>query len=183
MHDGKRSPNSRAAAHRARQFLRVLAALVALTCVGLAASSLVRHAALDRDAAAILTGYPVAQDGDDLRFGEVRVRLWGIAAPEDRRGLVQPGGPEARAALAALIDGRQVTCDLDGSTAGRSLRPVGLCRAGQVDLGEAMVRGGWARDCPAHSGEAYAQAEAAARAEGSDLSARYPLPGYCGEGE
>lgn len=133
--------------------------------------------------AATLTGYPVAHDGDDLRFGQVRVRLWGIAASEDRRGLVQPGGPEARAALAALIDGRQVTCDLDGSTAGRSLRPVGLCRAGQVDLGEAMVRGGWARDCPAHSGEAYAQAEAAARAEGSDLSARYPLPGYCGEGE
>lgn len=133
--------------------------------------------------AATLTGHPVAHDGDDLRFGvAVRVRLWGIAAPEDRRGLVQAGGPEARAALEALIGGGRVTCDLDGTVAGSSLRPVGRCWRGGLDLGEAMVRAGFARDCPAFSGGTYAGAEAAARAEGHDLAARYALPGYCGEG-
>ncbi len=132
---------------------------------------------------ATLTGYATAADGDDLRFGDVRVRLAGIAAPEDRRGLVQPGGPEATAALARLVEGRRVTCHLDGSTAGRSLRPVATCRAGGADLGWAMVQGGWARDCPAHSGGRYAGAEAAARVAGLDLAARYALPGYCGEGE
>ena len=88
-----------------------------------------------------------------------------------------------KAAQEALIGGGRVTCDLDGTVAGSSLRLVGRCWAGGVDLGEALVRAGFARDCPAFSGGAYAQAEAAARAEGRDLVARYALPGYCGEGE
>ena len=135
-------------------------------------------------AVATLSGHPVAHDGDDLRFGAgVRVRLWGIAAPEDRRGMVQPGGVEARAALESLIGGGRVTCDLGGTVAGASLRPVGRCWRGGLDLGEALVRAGFARDCPAFSGGAYAGAEAAARAEGTDLAARYALPGHCGEGE
>ena len=59
--------------------------------------------------AATLTGHATAHDGDDLAFGDVRVRLWGISAPEDQRGFAEPGRPEARAALAALIEGRRIT--------------------------------------------------------------------------
>lgn len=40
----------------------------------------------------------------------------------------------------------------------------------------------WSRECFRRSRE-MAAAEAAARAEGHDLSARYPLPGYCGGDE
>jgi len=157
------------------------AALVVATCIGFVV--LWSPVTQPPGTVATLSGTATAHDGDDLRFGDVRVRLWGIAAPEDRRGLVEPGGPEARIALAALVAGRRVRCDLDGTTAGRSLRPVARCFAGGRDLAEALVLGGWARDCPAHSGGAYAAAEAEARASGRDLAAGYPLPGSCGEGE
>ena len=158
-----------------------LATALVLTCFAIAGMAVFRAIAPQPGTVATLTGQATAHDGDDLRFGDVRVRLWGIAAPEDRRGLVQPGGPEARAALAALVAGRRVRCELDGTTAGRGSRPVAVCFVGGRDLAEALVRGGWARDCPAHSGGAYATAEAEARAAGRDLAAGYPLPGYCGE--
>jgi micrococcal nuclease len=128
--------------------------------------------------AATLTGIAVAHDGDDLRFGTVQLRLSGIAAPEDYRGNREPGGPEATRHLAELVDGHEVTCFLDGTTAGR-YRPVGICFLGDEDIGELQVRAGHARDCPAFSGARYAAAEAEARAAGWDLSRIYPLPGYC----
>jgi endonuclease YncB( thermonuclease family) len=167
-----------AQAFRLGWFFLVLPAIMALSLLSAGRS---QSPQIGTDAT--LTGHATAHDGDDLAFGDVRVRLWGISAPEDRRGLTEPGGPEARAALAALIEGRRITCHLTGTTAGRSLRPVARCFAGGQDLAEALVRTGWARDCPAHSGGAYATAEAEARASGRDLAAGYPLPGYCGEGE
>ena len=154
----------------------------ALTITSIVAAALALSVRADRvpyPVAAILVGRPVAHDGDDLRFGRVRVRLRGIAAPEDRRGRHDPGGPEARAMLALLAEGRAVRCYLDGSTAGPGLRPVGVCFVGGLDINAAMVRAGAARDCPAHSGGTYASAEGAARAAGWDLAAIYPLPDYC----
>jgi len=118
-------------------------------------------------------------DGDDIRFGRVQVRLRGIAAPEDYRGNREPGGPEATRHLAELVDGRKVTCQLDGTTAGRSRRPVGTCFVNGEDIGALQVRAGYARDCPAFSGGSYAAAEAEARAAGGDLSRIYALPLYC----
>ncbi len=129
--------------------------------------------------AATISGIAVAHDGDDVRFGRVQIRLRGIAAPEDHRGNREPGGSEARQHLARLVDGREVTCQLDGTTAGRSQRPVGICYLGGEDIGALQVRAGYARDCPAFSGGRYAGAEAEARAAGRDLSRGYALPGYC----
>jgi len=131
---------------------------------------------------AVLTGFATAADGDDIAFGEVRVRLRGIAAPEDRANLRQPGGPEATAGLAARISGREVTCRLDGTTAGSTRRPVGTCEAGGIDLGAWQVRSGLAHDCPRFSGGAYAADQAAARAAGADIGAIYARPGYCEPG-
>jgi micrococcal nuclease len=129
--------------------------------------------------AAMLTGIAVAHDGDDLRFGRGQIRLRGIAAPEDYRGNREPGGPESTQHLADFVDGREVTCQLDGTTAGRSRRPVGTCFLDGEDIGALQVCAGHARDCPAFSGGRYAAVEAEARAAGRDLSRIYPLLGYC----
>ena len=132
-------------------------------------------------AVAILMGVPHVVDGDGLMFGDVEVRLQGIAAPEDSNLSRQPGGPEATAELRRLAEGREVVCRLDGTTTGRDTgnRLVGRCVAGDADLGESLVRSGFARDCPTFSGGDYAEAEAAAQRAGLDLSRTYDLPGYC----
>lgn len=122
-----------------------------------------------------LTGIASIEDGDGLLFGRVEVRLQGIAAPE----LDEAMGAESRAGLMRLAAGREVVCHLDGTTAGRSGRPVGVCFVGEVDLGRAQVEAGLARDCPAFSRERYREAELRARSNGHDLSRVYALPGYC----
>ena len=127
---------------------------------------------------AVMSGVVTVPDGDDVRFGQINVRLQGIAAPEDGRD-PDPGGPESTANLRAIAEGRYVVCHLDGTTAGRSMRPAGICYLGDRDLGRYQVETGHARDCPAYSGGRYADAEAHAVAAGSDLSAIYDLPGYC----
>jgi endonuclease YncB( thermonuclease family) len=135
--------------------------------------------ALAFEPAAVITGVAYAIDGDDVGFGKVAIRLRGIAAPENSRRSVQPGGPEAEHSLANLIDGKVVTCHLDGTTAGRGKRPVGVCFVGGINVNRHQVRTGHARDCPAFSGGVYGEAEAAARRNGADLSEIYRLPDYC----
>lgn len=132
---------------------------------------------LDFVPAGVISGIADARDGDDVVFGRVAVRLRGIAAPEDRRGLVEPGGPEATAHLRSLVGGREVICHLDGTQTRN--RPVGVCYVDGINVNRAQVEAGHARDCPRFSGGAYAEAEARARRAGRDLSAIYPLPGYC----
>lgn len=68
-------------------------------------------------------------------------------------------------------------CYLDGTHARN--RPVGVCYVEGLNLNFAQVAAGHARDCPRYSGGAFAEAEAAARAAGRDLSLIYPLPRYC----
>lgn len=99
----------------------------------------------------------VAVDGDTLRCQNVadangRVRLARIDTPE--RG--EPGFDEATQALAQLIDGEDVTCELvdaDPRIAGfqsrdRFGRPVARCSAGSVDLGETMLARSLAKRWP-----------------------------------
>jgi endonuclease YncB( thermonuclease family) len=106
-------------------------------------------------------------DGDTFLFGSERVRLWGVDAPEGRQ-VCQDGqgrdfgcGDVARQRLTGLIGGRPVECrerDRDGYG-----RMVAQCRAGGVDLGEAMVRAGWAVEYRQFSRGAYTAAETEAR--------------------
>lgn len=104
-------------------------------------------------AALCITG-AVAIDGDTLRLDSVgknlRLRLWGIDAPE----IKAPGGSEASRALAALIDGQALSCDLkDVDPYGR---PVVRCATDTIpDLSCEMVRQGHATDWPRYSGGAY----------------------------
>jgi endonuclease YncB( thermonuclease family) len=128
---------------------------------------------------AILIDTGRAIDSDGIVIGHVEVRLQGIAAPEwsDRAGH-DPGGRAALKGLASMVDGREVRCELDGTTAS-SGRPVGVCFVGGHDVGRRMVEMGLARDCPRFSGGRYKEAEAQARVRGADLSRIYHLPGYC----
>lgn len=128
---------------------------------------------------AVITGVAEVVDGDGVSFGEVEIRLQGIAAPEDSRKYGQPGGAEATANLKRIVEGKIVRCDLDGTVTPRSNRPAGICYLDDQDVGAMQVRQGFARDCPKYSGGRYAADEAAARASGHDLSKTYKLPGYC----
>lgn len=113
-----------------------------------------------------ISGSARARDGDTLVVAGTPVRLQGVAAPE----LSEPGGHEATEAMARMIAGRMVTCDLTGERTHD--RMVGVCYVDGVDLGAAIVAAGLARDCARYSGGRYQSVETAA-------SRGLPLPGYC----
>jgi micrococcal nuclease len=125
----------------------------------------------------VLSGVGTAKDGDGVIVQAIEIRLQGIAAPEDNSRSRQPGGPEATANMRRLVDGQQLVCHPDGTKARG--RPVATCTVNGKDVGELQVEQGFARDCPRYSGGRYAAAEQRARASGRNLSAIYPLPGYC----
>ena len=112
----------------------------------------------------------VAIDGDTLRAnsGE-EYRIFGIDAPElhqsctDEKGKDWACGRAAKTALAKLIKGGEVSC-VEKAT-DRYGRNVAQCRASGVpDLGETMVREGYAIDLGRKTGRVYAGAESEARA-------------------
>lgn len=99
----------------------------------------------------------VAVDGDTIRCANLedqggRVRIARIDAPE--RG--EPAFEAAKMAMARLIDGRKVRCELvdaDPRAKGfqerdRFGRPVARCSAGRVDLGAALIKAGHAEVWP-----------------------------------
>ena len=102
-------------------------------------------------------------DGDTIRVGGVTWRLWGIDAPESRQECDGwPAGRLATSRLQELVSGRSVTCEAKATD--RYGRTVGVCFAGGVDLGAAMVREGWALAFVRYSRD-YARQEELARAE------------------
>lgn len=109
-----------------------------------------------------VSGQARASDGDSLHLGAQRVRLLGIDAPElaqacqDAGGRDWPCGEAARAAMTAQLKRGVLTCAPEGRD--RYDRLLAHCRIGGADLGETMVRQGWAL-----STDGYDQAEAEAR--------------------
>jgi endonuclease YncB( thermonuclease family) len=135
-----------------------------------------------------LSGQAVAVTGDSIAVGAMghppeAIRLWGIEAPDmsDDRDY----GLYARAALDDLLrqQGADVKCVVDSLD-----RSSAVCHAGTVDLGEAMLKTGWAvadrrvtlADVPggdserAKRAEAYHEAEAQARAARRGRWAKMP---------
>lgn len=127
-----------------------------------------------------LNGQAVAVTGDSIAVGavghpSVTVRLWGIEAPpmSDDRDY----GLYARAALDDLlrIHGAQVKCVLDSLD-----DSAAVCHAGSVDLGEAMLKTGWAvadrtvtlADVPGGDSERSRRAESYHEAESHARAAR-----------
>jgi endonuclease YncB( thermonuclease family) len=114
-----------------------------------------------------LAGEVSVIDGDGLRIGGERIRLWGIDAPEldqecSRDQTVYPCGAEARDVLDRLLGAGMPSCQrLYDDAYGRT---VARCSIAAVDLGAEMVRLGWAVDFRRYSNGAYADEEAKARA-------------------
>jgi endonuclease YncB( thermonuclease family) len=114
---------------------------------------------------ALLSDSAVVIDGDTLAFRRDRIRLFGIDAPELHQvcGAVECG-KRAAEAITRMVADATVLCLARGVD--RYGRTVAICSTDDIrDLGEAMVRAGWALDYGRYSGGAYRDAEAEARRE------------------
>jgi len=111
----------------------------------------------------------VSIDGDSLRAGDgTKYRIFGIDAPELKQTCKEADGEEwlcgraAKVKLTKLIKGGSVTCEIKDTD--RYSRSVALCSAAGVpDVGEALVRDGYAIDLGGKTGYAYAAVEREAR--------------------
>lgn len=131
----------------------------------LASASLALSAQMPAQAQ-VYSGRVVAVDGDSLDMTGARIRLFGIDAVEkdqtcQRGGTSWSCGLDARQALSGLVAGREAVCtQQDTDDYGRV---VAICRVGDIDLSDAVVRMGYAAALP-HFTPAYVPAEADARA-------------------
>jgi len=110
-----------------------------------------------------LTGQATVIDGDTIEIHRQRIRLSGIDAPESDQlcrgddSLQYRCGADAANELDRFIAGRPVSCEqLDVD---RYKRVVAFCTVGGVDLGEWIVRQGFAFDWPRYSRGKYAVAQ------------------------
>jgi endonuclease YncB( thermonuclease family) len=110
-----------------------------------------------------IRGVARVTDGDTLRVGAERIRLFGIDAPETgQRCGGWDCGAAATSRLADLVGGDTIRCaPRDRDQYGRL---VAVCTARGVDLGGRLVAEGLARAYTRY-GDAYAAAEADARTE------------------
>lgn len=111
------------------------------------------------------SGIPRVIDGDTIDVAGSRIRLWGIDAPEskqqcERGGSLYSCGLDAATHLRAIIGSARLSCE--PRTLDKYGRTVALCRAGDVDIGAAMVRDGWAMAFVRYSQD-YVPEERAAR--------------------
>lgn len=147
----------------------VVVALCAILLLALAVSW------LEARNAETVAGKMRVVDGDSLTFGDRRLRLSGIDAPEIGQDCRLGGkdtecGRLAMRHLGALIDGARVTCRLSGRD--RYGRDLADCRTETIHLNAEMVRSGHAM---AYGG--YEAEERRARAERAGLWAgRFEAP-------
>ncbi|SFI60538.1 thermonuclease family protein [Caulobacter sp. UNC279MFTsu5.1] len=109
---------------------------------------------------------PSVHDGDTLRCGSERVRLFGVDAPEVRRGQTpaEPFAYEARDELIRLTRSRVACRFVERDRYGRF---VGKCwSTASPDVNAALIRSGLATEYRRYSKGAYAKAEADAKAAG-----------------
>ncbi len=131
--------------------------------------------------AAEVTGTAKVTDGDTIRIGDTRIRLWGIGAPERRQtcqgrnGDVYECGRDSAAVITELTRGQQVECTENDRD--RYGRVVAVCRTEAGELNAAMVRRGWAVEYKQFSKSRYSQGQAEARREGLGIwSGRFEMP-------
>jgi endonuclease YncB( thermonuclease family) len=114
-------------------------------------------------AAIIACTAPAVHDGDTLRCGGERVRLFGVDAPELRRGQTpaQPFAYQARDELFRLTRGRVGCRFVERDRYGRF---VGRCWSDATpDVNAAVIRSGYATEYRRYSKGLYAAAEDEAR--------------------
>lgn len=109
---------------------------------------------------------PTVHDGDTLRCGKTSIRLFGVDAPEVRRGKTpaEPLAYEARDLLFSLTRQRVGCRVVEHDRYGRQ---VARCwSSASLDLNAAMIRSGLASEWRRYSKGAYAAAQDEARAAG-----------------
>ncbi|ENZ82844.1 MULTISPECIES: thermonuclease family protein [Caulobacter] len=109
---------------------------------------------------------PNVHDGDTLRCGKTSIRLFGVDAPEVRRGKTpaEPLAYDARDLLVSLTRERVGCRVVDQDRYGRQ---VARCwSSASPDLNAAMIRSGLATEWRAYSKGAYTEAQAEAKAAG-----------------
>jgi endonuclease YncB( thermonuclease family) len=121
-----------------------------------------------------VTGIPTVTDGDTLVIGGVKVRLFGIDAPESsqtctRAGKVYGCGREAAFALADLVRNKTVTCARKDTD--RYGRMVGVCTVSGTEVNRALVQQGWALPYLQYGGGIYTSAANQAKSAGKGLYA------------
>ena len=95
-------------------------------------------------------------DGETLVLRQTVVRLQGIAAPPRGKACPEAGGNTTDCgvastnALAALVSGHQVVCQLDGRD--HEGFAQGICQAGGTEVNRDLVLSGWARATGASTG-------------------------------
>jgi endonuclease YncB( thermonuclease family) len=103
-------------------------------------------------------------DGDSIELGGRTYHLYGVDAPDVAQVCADgwPAGHAAERYLDTLIAGKQISCVPIGGD--RHGEIVAICRADDVDLGAAMVTGGYAYAEVPNSARYIAQEAAAASA-------------------
>lgn len=115
-----------------------------------------------------LVGIPSVVDGDTIEIHGQRIRLNGMDAPESAQicaiasGKKYRCGQQASLVLADFLDAHRPTSCI-GVDRDRYRRMVAVCTAAGVDIGEWMVRQGYALDWPKYSAGFYVGAEQEAR--------------------
>jgi endonuclease YncB( thermonuclease family) len=127
--------------------------------------------AADAGGAVVVRGVAEVIDGDTLRIGGEKVRLYAIDAPEARQTCERDGarwdcGGAAARRLVELVAAGQTVCVAEDRD--RYGRLVARCTVGEVDLGRQLVAEGLARAYVRY-GDEYAAAEADARLENVGL--------------
>ncbi len=106
-------------------------------------------------------------DGDTLIVAGVRIRLWGIDAPEIAQLCQNAEGADWQCGLAAkqfletAVSGSTLVCERRAED--RYGRTVAVCKYGaDFDVAAVMVSNGYALDWPKYSGGAYREHQSAA---------------------
>lgn len=96
-------------------------------------------------------------DGDTLRLNGIKIRLWGVNAPE----VDQAGYEEAKQVLLNQTLLKQVSCVIRARD--KYGRIVAQCYRDKIDVGAEVIGSGWAHDYPRYSKGYYLAVEARAK--------------------
>jgi len=118
-------------------------------------------------------------DGDTIEIGSIRIRLWGIDAPESAQPCQTDRasydcGAEAKKQLQRLVLGKSVDCVR--RTLDRYGRIVALCTVDHLDISAEMVRTGWALAFVRYSSDYVAQEQEAHLAKRGMWSGTFEPP-------
>jgi endonuclease YncB( thermonuclease family) len=87
----------------------------------------------------LISGPGRALDGSNLWLARQDFQIFAIKAAE----IESTRGVSARSMLDRLVHGKEVTCRLIGCNSTRQFnQPIAICTAGNIDLGEALLRAG-----------------------------------------